>query len=291
MEFKIKDQVQYRGSEVVFGVQDGTDVLKTAHMPPIALTYVWGIIPSTVDGDLYIIQHNKGVKREFFLKNADVFGTVDISELAPERHYVYVQEKDLVLLNRPQSATPEKPPTAAPTSPPVTPVTPPETDDAPPSAQEAEVPPVVEETTLKAEEPTIEPQEVEVPVTTSLSPHYDSKTCPESMMMDTVSLPRVIKSSKMTEPFTIENVKGEIEEGRAGDYLMLIDSNTVMIYPKELFEANFGYLNNLPTKRISKDSTYQLPEDVANYMNELETLNEELRKKSLDTPKEEEKTT
>jgi len=99
------------------------------------------------------------------------------------------------------------------------------------------------------------------------------------MMMDTVALPKVIKSLKMTEPFTIETISGEIESGRGGDYLLLVNSETVMIYPKELFEYNFGYLNSLPTKQISEENIYQLPEEVSTYINELEELNKELRGK------------
>jgi len=271
MDIKIGSKVQYRGGNVIFGIKQGTDQplivpmhpIDGVYNPNVKFTYVWQIIPSVNDGNLYIIGHHLGVQKEFFKLNKEVFGDVDVSGLTANGRYIYVSEQEIRLYEETMG----------------------ESNSV--SKENKEESNSVDDETFEEEQQfaevekkiDIEKQSAKEPINYGTEkPYFTSRTCPLGIMMETVALPKVLKSIKMSEPFTIESSSGGVENGRGGDYLFLTPENKLFIEPKELFSDKYQLLNTVEVKKIGKDgASYTLPNKVSEYITFLENENIELR--------------
>jgi len=297
MEFKRKDRVQYLGSEIVLGTVEGTDDLFTRQMQPIngtdssnhraTHTYIHGVIESQRDGNLYIIQHNDGVVRDFFIHNERVFGKVNINVLDPKNKYIYVSASDLVLVdenNNPINLKPQ-----------------PIEDDIPSSNsrfKEEDIP--VDNKETKPEVPvgingsdrinsskenisilhTKEEVGIDInkPNISTAKPHFTKDRCNLNLMVQVMPIDKIYRTMKQPEPFTVELASNKIQEGNGGDYLMLSAEGNVFIEPKETYDKSFTNIKDNMRVEIGS-SKFIVPMEVKNYIEGLEQLNKEVRDK------------
>lgn len=243
MEFKKADKVTFVGGNLPVGIKEGTDELVIVNLPKVT-TYIWEHI-KTNDINLYVIQHNQGTSVEDLLAYSHNYGEIDIRNLNLKRKYALVPEESLVMVEASNYVEPKAKV---------------ETDI--PSENSTEEAQPTEEL-VKFEE--VEEEEIVVGVD---MPHYTPQTCPKDLMMNTVAKSVLIKSMKMTEPFTIDGIKG-VEKGRAGDFLMLGDSDFLFIYPKEGFESSYEYTQELIALNVLGKTFNILPE-LAEYIDQLQ---------------------
>lgn len=306
MDFKKADKVNYKGSEVVFGVDEKTDQLIKIEMTPAHGTYIHQIIESSNDGNLYIIQHHHGVEKSFFTDNVAFFGTVDVSKMNPKLKYIYVTAEDLELVEeRPKQPVQTATPNTTSETPPPTPSEPSQEEQVKQPISEFITDEVTDEETVEDTQEVItepkepsgkassiletekthtsvkdveEPANIHKPIVMSGRPHYTAQKCPVGLMVQVSPISRVLKSMKQPEPFTVELASGKIAEGNGGDFLMLSPDGYCFIEPKETY--NRSYMNVAEPLRVAiGENHYIVSPEIKAYIDGLEALNVELRDK------------
>ena len=268
MEFNLSEAVKYKGSTIQMGFKEGTDEPRNIEYKPINMTFIWKKININNEFILYLIQHEDGETKDWFNKYKASFGETNFDNLHKDKTYIYVTEKDLISLDRPEA-----------------------------TKKEEDIP--VEEEDIPMEEEDIPTQEEDVFVKSTVNeeynksiydgleemagvnyPHYTTHNCSPELMVETIPLIKVYHSRKMTEPFTIEVASGEKEKARAGDFLMLSPEGDVFIEPKETFSDKYQIKQDVPTIVLGKKNelkTYILDPKVDEYIKWLEKENENLR--------------
>jgi len=261
MKFKRLDKVSFLGGVFPIGFEEGSDNWLKEDLKPIPTTFVWDAIRSQ-DTDLFVVQHNDGATLDVFMHYSSFFGKIERKGLREDKKYVLVTEEALSMIEESKAPSPVKEEVIVPTS-----------NEEPVIKERVIVdiitPSEVEEVVAHEEDVVVYEEGVVEGSTYGVhNPHFSAQTCPVNRMMNTVSKPQISKSLKMSEPFTIDGVNG-IEKGRAGDFLMLSNLGYLYIYPKEGFDSNFEYAEELISLPIL-GKTFNIMPEVAEYIDKLQ---------------------